>query len=56
MALAGNDERVEDRGALAGIGVADEEPVLLPDRGGPDGIFNEVVVDPGLAVLEVRGE
>jgi hypothetical protein len=27
--LAGDDDRVNDRGALAGLGVADEEPVFL---------------------------
>jgi hypothetical protein len=27
--LAGDDDRVDDRGALAGVGVADEEPVFL---------------------------
>ena len=29
MAFAGDDERVQDRGALAGVGVADKEPVFL---------------------------
>ena len=31
VALTRDDERVDDRGALAGFGMADEEPVLLPD-------------------------
>jgi len=29
MALAGYDDRVDDRGALAGVGMAYEEPVFL---------------------------
>ena len=31
-AFAGDDERVQDRRALAGIGVADKEPVFLVMR------------------------
>ena len=30
-ALGGDDQRVDDRGAVAGVGVADEEPVLRPE-------------------------
>lgn len=56
MALAGDDQRVEDGGALAGVGVADEEPVLLAEGRRPDGVFDEVVVEPGLAVSLVRDE
>ena len=36
VALAGDEQRVEDGRALAGAGMADEEPVLLADGGGPD--------------------
>ena len=52
-ALAGADDRVDDRGAIAGIGMADEEEVLFPYRRWPDGIFHQVVVEPGAAVLAV---
>ena len=45
VALAGNDDRVDDRGALAGVGVTDEQPVFLADGRGADGIFDEVVVE-----------
>ena len=31
VALAGDDQRVEDRRTPAGVGVADEQPVLLAD-------------------------
>jgi hypothetical protein len=54
--LAGDDERVNDGRALAGVGVADKEPVLLPDAGRPDRILDEVVVQLALAVVQMRGE
>ena len=53
-ALAGDHDRVDDRRALAGIGMAHEEPVLLPDGRGADGILDEVIVELGDAVFEVR--
>lgn len=56
MPEAGDDDRVEDGGALAGVGVADEEPVLLPKRGGADVVLDDVGVEPGLAVAQVRGQ
>lgn len=34
VALAGDDERVEDGGALAGVGVADQQPVRFTDARG----------------------
>jgi hypothetical protein len=34
------DEGVEDRGFLAGILAADEEPVLGTELGGADGVFD----------------
>jgi len=43
-AAAGFDDRVDQGAAVAGIGIADEEPVLLADGGGANGVFNEVVV------------
>lgn len=49
---------VEDGAALAGIGVAEEQPVLLSQGGGADGILDEVVVDlqpPVIAVAEQLG-
>src|ERR1700685_3349134 len=56
MAFAGDDERVQDRGALPGVGMADEEPVFLADAGRPDRIFDEVIVEAGLAVVQVADE
>ncbi len=49
-ALAGDDDRVNDGGALAGVGVADEEPVFLPDGRWPDGVFySETAITPSWA-------
>ena len=56
VALTGDDDRVDDGRSLSGVRVSDEQPVLFPNGGGPDGIFNEVVIQSGLAVLEMRGE
>lgn len=56
VALAGDDEGVKNRGALAGIRVADEQPVFLSDRRGADRIFDQVVVELGAAMLLMRGE
>lgn len=39
VALTGHDQRVEDGRMLAGIGMADEQPVLLPNAGRSDRIF-----------------
>ncbi len=54
--LARDDDRVDDGGALAGVGMADEEPVLFSNRRRADGIFNQVVVQPRLTMLQMRGE
>lgn len=50
------DDSVKDRAALAGFGLADEEPVFLAHGGGADGVFNEVVVDLDTTVFEVDAE
>jgi hypothetical protein len=41
---------------LAGVGVADKEPVFLPDGGVPDCVFDEIVVEAGFSVVEVFGK
>ena len=51
-AAAAFDEGVEDGAAFAGLGVADEEPVFLADRGGADGVFDQVIVDLDATVFE----
>src|ERR1035438_1076297 len=51
-ALTGYHDRVDDRGALPGVGVAHEEPIFLPYCGGPDRVFNQVIVEARLAALE----
>lgn len=39
VALAGDNDRINDRRALARVGMTDEEPVLFAQRRGPDGVF-----------------
>jgi hypothetical protein len=46
------DHGVYDGGTLAGGFAAHEQPVLFAHRGGPDAVFDEVVVDLDLAVVE----
>jgi hypothetical protein len=55
-ALAGNDDRVDDGGTLAGLGMSDEEPVFLSNRRGSDGVFNGVVIQTGPAVRAMGDE
>lgn len=42
MTLTGHDQGVEDRGALARLGVTDKQPVLLSDARGADCILYKV--------------
>ena len=53
VALAGDDQRVEYGGALAGVGVADEQPVLLADAGWADSVLDEIVVEAAFTVAEM---
>ena len=43
-AAATLDNGVKDGAALAGIGIAEEQPVLFSKSGRPNGVFHEVVV------------
>lgn len=52
VALAGDDQRGEDGGALAGVGGPDEQPVFLADAGGAQGVLNDVVVESAFAVVQ----
>lgn len=52
VALAGNDNRVDDGGALAGVGMTDEEPVSFSDARRPDRVlYSEMAITPS----RVRG-
>src|ERR1017187_7184704 len=55
-ALAGYYDRVDDRRTLAGIGMADEEPVFLADGRGSNRVLDQIVVEARLSVLEVPGQ
>ena len=54
-AAAFNDG-VDDRADLTGIGVADEEPVLLADGRGADGVFDQVVVNLHPAIIQINAQ
>ena len=55
-AAATLDNGVEDGAALAGIGIAQEQPVLLTESGRPDGVFHEVVVYLDSAIFEINAK
>ena len=48
--------RVDDGGFLAGIGMSDEQPILFSDGRGPDGLFDQVVINSGASVSKVGAE
>ena len=56
VTLAAHHERVDHGGTVAGIGMADEEPVFRAELARPDGVLDRVGVECGVAVAEVRGE
>jgi hypothetical protein len=47
------DDDVKDGAALAGIGIAQEQPVLLSKSGRPNGVFHEIVVYLDSAIFEI---
>jgi hypothetical protein len=49
-ALATDDERVDDRGAVTGVGMSYEEPVLGAEFARADGVLDGVGVEAGVAV------
>ncbi len=50
------DEGVERGGSRSGLCIAHEQPILLPDGTGADGVLDEVVVDLGAPISQVSGE
>lgn len=56
MALTGDDQRLEDRGALTGFRVPDEQPVLLPDARRAKRIFHQIIIQAGLSMIEMCAE
>ena len=56
VTLARDNQRVEDGGALAGIGVPDKQPVLFSDARGPDRVFDQVIVEATFAVMQMGAE
>ena len=45
------DDRVNNRRHLPGLGMADEQPVLLANRGRADRILDAVVIDLHFAIV-----
>ena len=52
-AAATLDDGVKDGAALAGIGIAQEQPVLFSKSGRPNGVFHEVIVYLDSAIFEI---
>lgn len=52
-AAATLDDGVEDGAALAGIGIAEEQPVLFSQSGRPNGVLDEIIVDLDSAIFEI---
>jgi hypothetical protein len=50
---AAAQQAVEDGGTLPGSHVADEQPVLAAEGAGANGVFDTVVVDGDVAILEI---
>lgn len=56
LVLTGDDQRVDDGGAIAGVRMADEEPVLHAQLARPDRILDRVGIEAGVAVVQMRGQ
>ena len=56
VTLARDNQRVEDGGAFAGIGVPDKQPVLFSDARGPDRVFDQLIVEATFAVMQMGAE
>jgi hypothetical protein len=54
MTPATFDDRVNDRTAFSGVGVSEEQPVLLSKGGWSDRIFNQIVVDFDPRILKIN--
>ena len=52
-AAATLDNSVEDGAALAGVGIAEKQPVLFSESGRPDGVFHQVIIDLDSAIFEI---
>ena len=52
-AAATLDNGVKDGAALAGVGIAEEQPVLFAQSGRSNGVFHEVIVDLETTIFEI---
>ena len=55
-AAAALNDRVNDGAVFPGPSLADKEPVLFTQGGGPDGVFHQIVVDlhPAIRQIDVK--
>jgi hypothetical protein len=44
---------VKDGATLAGIGIAEKQPVLFSQSGRPNGVLDQVIIDLDSAILEI---
>ena len=56
VAQARGNDRVKDRAALPRLGMAEKQPVFHPQLGGARRVFDQVIVQPALPVLDVAHE
>ena len=52
-AAATLDDGVKDGAALAGIGIAEKQPVLFSESGRPNGVLDEIIIDLDSAIFEI---
>ena len=54
--LAADEDGVNDRGAVPGLGMTDEQPVTFADCCGAYGVLHGVVIDGDLAMIEIAAQ
>jgi hypothetical protein len=54
VALAGDDQRVDDRRSLAGAGATDKKPVLFTNGGGPDAFSHRLLPILGQQLIRLK--
>ncbi len=50
------DDGIEDGGVLTCFSFADKQPILFAERGGADGVLDEVLVDLDTAIVEIDAQ
>jgi hypothetical protein len=55
-ASAAFNDGIQDGATFAGLGFADEQPVLFAEGGWPDGIFHKILIDLDAPIFEVNAK